>query len=350
MSVMVLGGDIYEAQAGICDIDNDCNIDLDDIRLITAGRNTPASSPDDPRDADGDGMITALDARKCVIQCTLPRCALVEYSCEVPARSAIFPESVFDAGINPSVIKVVDLNRDGIHDIVTNTSILIGNPDGTFQKPLDYNGGRDFAVRDLNADENIDLVTTATESISVFIGNGDGTFQPPKTITLPGSPYSVDSVAIEDFNNDGLNDVAVGIFPTQDPNNIIVLLGNGDGSFGQPTGNKAGKYPRKIITEDFNRDGDIDLAVSDTGTGNISSSISIFLGNGDGTFQPRIAHEINLYPESLITGDFNEDNYPDLAVTNLYSAEPTILIGNGDGTFTERKERVVTEMVTLILL
>jgi len=51
------------------------DVDRDDLNIILAARNTPASGPDDPRDLDGDGMITALDARKLVTLCTRPRCA-----------------------------------------------------------------------------------------------------------------------------------------------------------------------------------------------------------------------------------------------------------------------------------
>ena len=62
------------AMAALCDVDADNDIDHNDIMLIALARNTPAAGPDDPRDADGDGVITVLDARSCVLQCTLPRC------------------------------------------------------------------------------------------------------------------------------------------------------------------------------------------------------------------------------------------------------------------------------------
>jgi hypothetical protein len=51
-------------------------VDRQDVALIVAARSTPASGPDDPRDADGDGMITVLDARRCVLECTVPQCGI----------------------------------------------------------------------------------------------------------------------------------------------------------------------------------------------------------------------------------------------------------------------------------
>ncbi len=63
------------AHAAVCDVDTDGDVDRLDLILIIGARKTPAGGPDDPRDADGDGTITLLDARTCVRQCTLPRCA-----------------------------------------------------------------------------------------------------------------------------------------------------------------------------------------------------------------------------------------------------------------------------------
>jgi len=66
------------AYAAVCDVDTDGDVDQLDLRLIIGARNTPAVGPNDPRDADGDGAIKVLDARTCVRQCNLPRCAIID--------------------------------------------------------------------------------------------------------------------------------------------------------------------------------------------------------------------------------------------------------------------------------
>jgi hypothetical protein len=69
-------GDACDApQPLVCDVDGDGNVDRDDVALITAARNRPASGPGDPRDADGNRVINVLDARRCTLACTLPKCA-----------------------------------------------------------------------------------------------------------------------------------------------------------------------------------------------------------------------------------------------------------------------------------
>lgn len=60
----------------LCDIDADADVYREDINLILSFRNEPAQGPEDPMDVDGDDVITVLDARTCVLQCTRPRCAV----------------------------------------------------------------------------------------------------------------------------------------------------------------------------------------------------------------------------------------------------------------------------------
>ena len=80
---------------------------------------------------------------------------------------------------------------------------------------------------------------------------------------------------------------------------------------------------------DFNGDGRQDLAVANQG----SATVSILLGNGDGTFDAAMNFGAGFAPSSVAVGDFNGDGRQDLAVANQGSATVSILLGNGDGTF-----------------
>jgi hypothetical protein len=91
----------------------------------------------------------------------------------------------------------------------------------------------------------------------------------------------------------------------------------------------AGTNPPAIVTADFNRDGRLDLA-----TANVSdNTVSVLLGNANGTFQPASTSATDAAPVSVAVGDFNADGKLDLATANSGSNDVSVLLGNGDGTF-----------------
>jgi len=155
---------------------------------------------------------------------------------------------------------------------------------------------------------------------------------PTSFVALGRSDYTTGSnpagVATGDFNGDGKLDIAQANFYG---NTVSVLLGNGDGTF-QPHVNYAtGIGPDSVVVGDFNRDGKLDLAVLSQG----SNAVSVLLGNGDGTFQRAANYAAGIGDGSLAVGDFNGDGKQDLASTSSSSDTVSVLLGNGDGTFRE---------------
>src|SRR5207244_4194421 len=139
------------------------------------------------------------------------------------------------------------------------------------------------------------------------------------------------SVAVGGFNGDGTLDLAVADWGS---NTVSVLLGNGDGTFQAPLTFTTGARPSSVAAGDFNGDGALDLAVANED----NFSVSVLLGNGDGTFQVPSTFTTGARPQSVAVGDFDRDGTLDLAVAAeagfpVLPGNVSVLLGNGDGTF-----------------
>jgi len=238
----------------------------------------------------------------------------------------------------PNAVAAADFNGDGIPDLAVSNSnsgattltILLGNGDGTFTAtPTNPTVGLypdSISTGDFNGDGIVDLAVSSVDDIKVTIllGNGDGTFSASPTLNTVSTPQSV---ATGDFNNDGIQDLAV-----VNATSVLIFLGNGDGTFAlAPSSPSAGSFATTVAVGDFNRDGTADLAVTN---GTNSGTVTILLGNGDGTFRAGFGP---LATGSNTTGitiaDFNGDGLLDLAACSYSNSGVNILLGNGDGTF-----------------
>jgi hypothetical protein len=147
------------------------------------------------------------------------------------------------------------------------------------------------------------------------------------------------AIVTGDFNDDGVPDLAV---TNSYDNTVSILLGRPNATFASQVTYPTGALPVAIVAGDFNGDGNLDLAVTngdctppveDAPPQCNPSTVSIFLGNGDGTFQPQATYSVGTLPASIVTADFNGDGKLDLAIVNVFDSTISILLGNGDGTF-----------------
>ena len=122
-------------------------------------------------------------------------------------------------------------------------------------------------------------------------------------------------VAVADVNGDGIPDIVVA---DQGDSSVSVFLGNGDGTFAAPETFAVGQYPEAVVVADLNGDGKPDIIVPDEGPG----TVSVLLGNGDGTFHPRPPSPWAQQPRSVAVADLNGDGKPDIIVGNYNNATP----------------------------
>lgn len=266
------------------------------------------------------------------------------------------PRTTFATGDGPIFVAIADLNGDGALDVVTpnifdsTLSVLLGNGDGSFQAAanLALAGTAPFhvAVGDLNSDGALDLVTAdrgpdmigVGDNMSVLLGNGDGTFQAATAVATGDQPRST---SIADLNGDGVPDL-VSSYRSNDINNpgttISLILGNGDGTFQPQTLIDSGDGPNSTAIGHLNADGALDIVIANR----FPDTVSVLLGNGDGTFQPRTTFATGDAPQIIRLADLNGDGALDIASPELFNAggmtpgQVSVLLGNGDGTFQPR--------------
>ena len=282
-------------------------------------------------DVNGDGALDLIVANKCATK----DCSLSSVSILLGAGDGTFqPQVSFSTGCFTTFVAVADFNNDGWPDLAAvnyesgTVSILLGSGDASlFGVATTYGVGshpEGIAVGDLNQDGIPDLAVSnlSDGTISILLGNGDGTFKPRQPVVLPDSvrPYWL---VAADLRNIGTIDLVVP--DSGASNNIYVLLGNGDGSFRPPVGYTVDAGPYGVSVGDMNGDGVLDLVVPNTAE-NEDAQVSVLLGDGNGTFGAKTDYAVGSNPTFVALADFNSDGLLDVATSNSGSSDATILL------------------------
>jgi hypothetical protein len=336
-----------------------------DIRLRAAGSDSSMKIERTSRMATNIDYPRALLA---LLAAAVLAAGLLAFLGAKPARAAdpsfvAAPNSPFAVGSAPTTVTNVDFDNDGNMDLAAqnsssnNVSVLLGDGDGDFQKapnsPFAVGSTPSSVISaDFNGDGKADLAVTNqnSRSVSVLLGDGTGDFQkaPNSPFTVGGAswaqPSSVISAHYNDDNADGkvdstdFVDLAVANLESHD---VSVLLGNGDGNFQAAKNFTMGSNPNQVISADFNGDNKADLVTANWGrcqpfpscqSLNVRGGFSVRLGNGDGTFQSSMTHELD-HAYSITTEDFNGDGKADLAVPLYSSKRVWVYLNKGAGIF-----------------
>ncbi|MDX6562686.1 MAG: hypothetical protein QOD65_2500, partial [Gaiellales bacterium] len=250
-----------------------------------------------------------------------------------------------------------DFNGDGRLDLAgigaQSAGVLLSTGPGTFGARADYpvaSWAQAIATGDFNGDGRLDLVETINDpntGLSLLTGNGDGTFAAPVNFANT-SGFDSPAIVATDLDNDGKLDVVIAhqiacyTAPCSVALTISVMIGNGDGTFRPTREVEVGRGMASIAVGDFDRDGWKDLAIAGD-----SSRVYRLYGVGDGTFiqQPTLtltADTFGVDATDIDVADFNGDSIQDLVVAiALNGSRTAVLIGNGDGTF--RAPLILTE-------
>ncbi|MBJ7470121.1 MAG: choice-of-anchor D domain-containing protein [Solirubrobacteraceae bacterium] len=226
-------------------------------------------------------------------------------------------------GDRPTQVALADLDGDGDQDLVTGyaadgrVAVSLGAGNGTFGAPATLDaasgpGSFGLAVADFDADGALDVTTGR----AVYLGAGDGTFAAGVATSLVG-----EDVVTGDFDGDGSVDLAVS---SLDAGQVLVALGDGDGSFGAPTAYDTVGRPGSPVAADVDRDGDLDVIVGGRAA---EQDVEVLRGDGRGGFSQERYATPSATPYALAIGDLNGDLRPDLSAAHSW------LAGQADGRF-----------------
>ncbi len=269
-----------------------------------------------------------------------------------PAKDSVAPGTPVGQTSEDTVI--ADFNRDGVPDSAAlygaGIFVTLHNANGSTLSSARYpvtgiSVSQNIVTADFNRDGLPDLAVTQgafqtsanpfpSGNVVVLLGNPDGTFGSPTP--FPAGPVASSYLAAGDFNGDGVADLALTHTVSAGAGRVAVLPGKGDGSFGPAVDYAVGPSPYTLIAADFNADGKLDLATLDAYES--ANRVWVLRGRGDGTFQPAVSSASVSTEGHLAYADLNHDGKLDLIIPDRLASAMEVMAGNGDGTFQPGKE------------
>ena len=239
----------------------------------------------------------------------------------------------------PSTNEGADFDLDGDIDFVVGSTrnnrvgVFWGTGTGAFENPQSYTvetGVRGLSVLDLDGDGYTDVVTAneGPGNLSILHNNTDGTFNVLPPLLAPGEGERATDVA--DFNMDGVLDLAVGAILSEE---MLVMLGNGEGSLFFHSRASSGGQTWMIATGDVNGDGYADVVSANSN----ENTAGVLLGNGRGGLQNAVTYPVGAFPIAIDLGDLDGDDDLDMVVSSFGSGDWTIYFNNGTGDFGRRR-------------
>lgn len=245
--------------------------------------------------------------------------------------------TVVAAGVaNGPYFAIGHLDGDGLPDLAALTAasdslrLFLGVGDGTFRMTATIglaDNLQTLAMTDVTRDGVQDIVLLGLSGVFVFSGRGDGTVDAPITSSTCATPGSVVVAALDADEN---LDIAA---TCSDTNDVSVGRGNGDGTFAAAMAFETGGYPNDVAAADFDRDGAIDLATANV----VANTISVLRSTGNGSFLPNVDYAAANSPYQIAAADLDRDGYPELGVARSATGRTVSIWRNlGDGTFAPR--------------
>lgn len=240
-------------------------------------------------------------------------------------------------GVEASPSTVADFDNDGSMDVATGNStsntvsIALGSGDGRFSGVQNIAVGarpHGIVALDVDGDGDLDVVVASENDYSLYlmINDGTGTFGDALEFAHSNSGDGRYALGAGDMDGDGIFDLVVGTTEGR----LLVLKGNGDGTFTQSDDAASGGYGWKLALGDVNNDGKLDVAQAN----GYDNNGSISLGNGDGTLQAADIYTFQGSGVGSSLGDLDGDGDLDWVVSSYTAGEWYVMRNDGDGTFT----------------